>query len=144
MNEKAAKDFLVQQAAEQASLEGISLSDLEKRMMYFTESGYCPENPIQLNEEFEAKYATPEYEEKLARLLRDAHERLKKETAESLRPWNDAISCLRKGDHYIMIFADARSGGTSPNLPSWTVWVVAVLTVVLFSVLFYVFGLKNP
>jgi hypothetical protein len=33
------KDFLVQQAVEQASLENIPLSDLERRMMYFTEDG---------------------------------------------------------------------------------------------------------
>ncbi len=29
-----AKDFLVQQTAEQAALENVPLSDLEKRMMY--------------------------------------------------------------------------------------------------------------
>jgi len=32
-----AKDFLVQQTAEQAQLEGVPLSELEKRMMYFTD-----------------------------------------------------------------------------------------------------------
>ena len=31
-----AKDFLVQQTAQQATLENVPLSDLEKRMMYFT------------------------------------------------------------------------------------------------------------
>jgi len=49
-----AKNFLVQQTAEQARLEGVALSELEKRMMYFTESGYVPEDPITLNDEFEA------------------------------------------------------------------------------------------
>jgi hypothetical protein len=38
MNTKQAKDFLVQQTSEQAALENASLSDFEKRMMYFTES----------------------------------------------------------------------------------------------------------
>jgi hypothetical protein len=32
-----AKDFLVQQTAEQAEREGVALSELEKRMMYFTQ-----------------------------------------------------------------------------------------------------------
>ena len=41
-----AKDFLVQQTAEQAALENVPLSDLEKRMMYFTETDECPEDPI--------------------------------------------------------------------------------------------------
>jgi hypothetical protein len=53
MRVREAKDFLVQQTAEQAQLEGVALSELEKRMMYFTESGYVPEDPIALNEEFE-------------------------------------------------------------------------------------------
>ncbi|MGB2900309.1 MAG: hypothetical protein WBB89_13655 [Candidatus Acidiferrum sp.] len=42
MKVREAKDFLVAQTAEQASLEGVPLSDLEKRMMYFTESGSSP------------------------------------------------------------------------------------------------------
>src|SRR5713101_9480648 len=37
MRVREAKDFLVAQTAEQAALEGVPLSDLEKRMMYFTE-----------------------------------------------------------------------------------------------------------
>jgi len=45
MHVREAKDFLVQQTAEQAALENVPLSDLEKRMMYFTESGECPKIP---------------------------------------------------------------------------------------------------
>jgi len=37
MNVREAKDFLVHQTAEQAALDSIPLSDLERRMMYFTE-----------------------------------------------------------------------------------------------------------
>ena len=53
MRAREAKDLLVAQTAEQAALEGVPLSDLEKRMMYFTESGYVPEDPLKLNDEFE-------------------------------------------------------------------------------------------
>jgi hypothetical protein len=38
-----AKDFLVQQTAEQAALKNAPLSDLEKRMMSFTEVDECPD-----------------------------------------------------------------------------------------------------
>jgi hypothetical protein len=37
MQVREAKDFLVQQTAEQAQVEGVALSELEKRMMYFTQ-----------------------------------------------------------------------------------------------------------
>ena len=56
MRVREAKDFLVQQTAEQAALDNVALSSLEKRMMYFTETGECPEDPIALNDAFEAEY----------------------------------------------------------------------------------------
>ena len=57
MKTKQAKDFLVQQAAEQAARENVPLSDIEKRMMYFTESDATScDNPLELNDEFEAQY----------------------------------------------------------------------------------------
>ena len=103
---RQAKDFLVQQASEQAALEGVQLSDLEKRMMYFTESDSSCENPVALNEEFEAEYNTDEYETKVSELLRQAYGRLKKEDPEKVRNWDQSIRTLRKGDHYILVLWD--------------------------------------
>lgn len=103
---KQAKDFLVQQASEQAALEGVQLSDLEKRMMYFTESDSSCEDPAALNEEFEAVYDTDEYETKVSELLHHAYERLKKEDPGKVRNWDQSIQTLRKGDHYILVLCD--------------------------------------
>jgi hypothetical protein len=103
MRVREAKDFLVQQTAEQASLEGVPLSDLEKRMMYFTESGEVPEDPIKLNEEFEAEYDTAKYEAKIARLMRHAYARLRKKDDGAHKTWDTAIKCLRRGDHYLLV-----------------------------------------
>jgi len=64
MQVSEAKDSLVKQAVEQARLEGVPLSDLEGRMMYFTETGEYPEDPLALNEEFQKEYETDEYDEK--------------------------------------------------------------------------------
>ncbi len=58
MHVNEAKEFLVRQTLEQARLEGVPFSDLEKRMMYFTEGKNAVEDPIALNEEFEAQYET--------------------------------------------------------------------------------------
>lgn len=78
MNAKEAKDFLVQQTAEQATLENVPLSDLEKRMMYFVENDPMScSNPLELNSEFEAQYDAREYEAKIGGLLQRAHKRLK-------------------------------------------------------------------
>jgi len=103
MDEREAKDFLVQQTVEQAALERIPLSDLEKRMMYFTETGYVPENPIELNEEFESQYDTEEYEEKISKLLKNGYKRIAAESAMKRETWDEAIRVLSAGDHYILV-----------------------------------------
>ena len=116
VNTKEAKDFLVQQTAEQAALEGVSLSDVEKRMMYFTESDVTScSNPIELNEEFEAQYDTPEYEAKMSRLLHHGYERLKEENTEKVRNWNQAVRTLRKGDHYLLVLWDIEPPSEHPT-----------------------------
>lgn len=86
MNTRQAKDFLVQKTAEQAQLKGVPLSDLEKRMMYFTESdpSSC-DDPLALNDEFEAQYQTAKYEAKIAKLLGDAYQRLKRDDPQGVQ-----------------------------------------------------------
>jgi hypothetical protein len=106
MKVSEAKDFLVAQTAEQAALERVPLSDLEKRMLYFTESGYVPEDPIKLNEEFEAECDSDEYEAKISKLLHHAYQRLQKENDAARRNWDIAIKCLRRGDHYLLVMWD--------------------------------------
>lgn len=105
-----AKDFLVQQAAEQAALENVPLSDLEKRMMYFTETGEMRENAIQLNDAFEAEYDTEQYEAKISELMHHAHARIRKENPEATEQWKEAIKQLYKGDHYLLVLCKGGSG----------------------------------
>ncbi len=104
MDTKQAKDFLVAQAAEQAAIENLPLTDLEKRMMYFTESdpASCPD-PVTLNDEFEAQFETPEYDAKMFNLLEHARGRLRKEDPARSRYWDEAVGELEKGDHYILV-----------------------------------------
>src|ERR1700745_3795231 len=104
MSTKEAKDFIVQQTAEQAASEGISLSDLEKRMMYFVENDATScADPLKLNQEFETQYDTEEYETKIASLLHHAYKRLKSEDPEKARQWDVGMRTLSGGDHYLPV-----------------------------------------
>jgi hypothetical protein len=94
MRDREAKDFLVQQTAEQAALENVPLSDLEKRMMYFTETGECPEDPVALNQAFEAAYDIAKYEAKVSKLMHHAYQRIRKENPETARRWKEATKQL--------------------------------------------------
>jgi hypothetical protein len=148
MDTRQAKHFLVQQTAEQAALENVPLTDLEKRMMYFTESDPAScENPIELNDEFEAQYDTEEYEAKISRLLHNAHKRLKDESAENLRNWKDAVDTLRKGDHYILILLDEKSESVQqgPRIGRAIAWGVglgvALVILMMLGVILDAYGL---
>jgi len=116
MKTKQAKDFLAQQTAEQAEREIVPLSETEKKMMYFTESDATScDNPVELNEEFEAQYDTADYETKISWLLHHAYDRLKLEDPEGKRTWDQAIRTLRKGDHYFLVLWDIKPRSEHPT-----------------------------
>ena len=109
------------------------LSDIEKRMMYFTENDPAScDNPIELNDEFEARYETKEYETKISRLFRHAHKRLKEENPELARNWDQAIRTLRKGDHYILVMVD--QSGSESGIGRWTpvLWGIGIGVLICF------------
>lgn len=128
MNTKQAKDFLVGQTFEQAALESVPLTDVEKRMMYFTESdpSSC-DSPIELNDEFEAQCETKEYEAKISRLLHHAYKRLKEDNPERVRNWDQAIRTLRKGDHYFLVLWDITPPSDHPTRDSFKLFGAGLL-----------------
>jgi hypothetical protein len=103
MQVREAKDFLVGETAKQAELEGVPLSELEKRMMYFVENEEMGEDPLALNEEFEAAYDSDEYEAKISGLLHRAYARVRKENPEGGKLWMAALKDLSRGDHYLPV-----------------------------------------
>jgi hypothetical protein len=105
MKIREAKNFLVQQTVEQAQQDNVPLSELEKRMMYFTEGKGALEDPALLNDEFEKQYDTANYEKKISLLMRHAYARIKKEDPQKAFLWNSALDTLRTGDHYILVLS---------------------------------------
>jgi hypothetical protein len=132
LNTKQAKDFLVQQTVEQAALESVPLADVEKRMMYFTESDASScEDPIELNDEFEAHYETKAYETKISKLLHHAYTRLKQENPERVRNWDEAIKTLRKGDHYFLVLWDIHPPSEHPTRDTFVLIGIGMLIAVV-------------
>src|SRR6267143_3479433 len=143
-----AKDFLVQQTAEQAQLEGVPFSDLEKRMMHFTENEEMSEDPIKLNDEFEAEYDSDEYETKISLLLHHAYSQIKKENPEACPQWRETIRTLSKGDYYFPVLWE-REPSQKPFSPSfwkrepslkrsspsfWKLLAIAILVLVILMI----------
>jgi hypothetical protein len=113
----------------------VPLSDLEKRMMHFTESAGASEDPIKLNEEFEAEYDSDEYEAKISRLLHHAYRRLRKDNDAARKNWDLAIRCLRRGDHYLLVMWDLAPSTWTPVRDSLKLLASAlgIIALALFS-----------
>jgi hypothetical protein len=102
-NGREAKEFLISKIVAEAKRENVPLSEVERKMLYFTESGWTiPEMPT-VSEEFDREYDQNEYEKKIARLISNADRHTRKESREAYDAWWAAIRFLRKEDHYILV-----------------------------------------
>ena len=102
-NAREAKEFLVSRIAEEAQREGVPLSEVERKMLYFTENYWTLPDMMEVNEAFDRDYDAAEYEKKIAQLVRHARARTRKENPKELEDWKDAIGILSKEDHYILV-----------------------------------------
>src|SRR5438094_7804646 len=74
-NAVEAKEFFISRIIAEAVRENASLSDLEKRTLYFTETGSdAKQEYLDDVAEFEDQYDDREYEQKIARLLKKAYD----------------------------------------------------------------------
>jgi hypothetical protein len=100
------KDFLISQVVEEAQRENVALSEVERKMLYFTETEETLPDIYEVNTQFESAYDSAEYEEKIAGLLRNAFRRNQKESVEAKHQWKQAVADLRKEDHYLLVMID--------------------------------------
>jgi hypothetical protein len=140
MDASEAKDFLVNQVVQQAVLENVPLSDLEKQMMYFTESPEAMQDPAASSNQSETHHNTSEYEAKMNALFKRAYRRTRKDNSIALEQWRAAVDVLREGDHYILVLF----GSPSVRLIPFGSWLrlVTRLAVLVFATYCIWLGLK--
>jgi len=133
-----AKEFLVSRIVEEAQHEGAPLSEVERKMLYFTENYWTLPDIASVSEAFDREYDRDKYEKKISQIVRRAHARTRKENPQELEDWKDAIGILGKEDHYILVMLG--EGGVSvPNPPGMpSVW--RVLGTMVLLILLAVFG----
>jgi len=131
---RGAKEFLVAQIAEQAHLEGVPLSEIERKMLYFSEAERTLPEIATVSEIFDREYDDQEYEKRIARLIRAARKRAGTTQGLDARSWSDAIATLRNGDHYLVVMVDQAAGSERQQL-SWRscLLVVSLLCVYGFA-----------
>jgi hypothetical protein len=104
-----AKEFLIARIVEEAKRENIPLSEVERKMLYFSETHWTLPDIASVSEKFDREYNQDEYEEKITRLIKEAAIHDHQQSAEQYDLWWDAIRLLKKEDHYILVMIDSAS-----------------------------------
>lgn len=110
MDPVAAKQFLISRVIEEANLEAIPLSEIEKKMLQFTEVYPTIPDIYEVNDEFERNYDSDEYEKKIALLLKNARDRDEQGNPSRKQEWIDSLAALREEDHYILVMTNQAFG----------------------------------
>ena len=103
MDAVAAKQFLISRVIGEAESENVQLSDVEKKMLYFTEVSPSLPDIYEVNAEFERSYDADKYEDKVVGLLKSARSRDAAQSQQYGEMWTEAISALKQEDHYILV-----------------------------------------
>lgn len=117
--ERQAKEYLVERIVSEARREQVPLSEIERKMLYFSETGWTLPNMLEVNAEFERDYDNAEYEQKIAGLVREIQNQ--NETAGGVEQsrWDDAVVKLSEGDHYLLVLVDLGRSSPSGPLSKW-------------------------
>jgi hypothetical protein len=116
--DKKALDFIAGRIAAEAAREGIPLSEIERKMLYFSETDWTLPGMAEISEEFDREYDQGEYERKIGGLVRriTAHGHGGNEAEQ--HEWDAAILKLGEGDHYLSVLTSAGKEAGHGFLPT--------------------------
>lgn len=136
-----AKQFLVNRILEQASREGVELSEVDVKMLGFAEASASAEE-METAAIFERDFDDKEYESRIAKLIRRAYDDDRK--CGEGAAWDDALSALVNEDMYLLVMID-RSGIRGSPLSFLIDWrfALALLPAVVFVGIAIVVGLTR-
>lgn len=92
------------------------MNEVERKMLYFTETGWTLPEMKEVSSEFDKNYDQDKYEQKIASLIGGMQAHF---TDEERTKWDSALEKLREGDHYLVVLVDAANPtekGANDNL----------------------------
>ena len=119
LTERQAKEYLVERIVSESRREQVPLSEVERQMLYFTESGWTLPNILEVNAEFERDYDNDEYEQKIAGLVRAIEKQNRTATGDEQSNWDDAVVKLSEGDHYLLVLIGLGRSTTTKLHSNW-------------------------
>jgi hypothetical protein len=132
-----AKEYLIAQIVQQAEQENVPLSDVERKMLYFTELVETLPDIWDVSDQFDKEYDREEYEAKISSLLRNARIRVGKESPDGAQRWWQAERDLRKEDHYLGVMVSESHLSHQSTGDFWPIMKWAGITMVVGTVALY-------
>lgn len=135
-----AKEYLVGKIVAEAEREGKPLSEIERKMLYFSETDWTLPEIMEVNAAFERDYDERDYERKIAGLARAIEAQLAEADEQESDNWYAAIEKLSEGDHYLLVLINYVSAAATESarprgdlLKLWlTAFVIACGLIALF------------
>ena len=106
---KTAKDYLAEKIVAEAKRQGAPLSDVERKMLYFSEEDQLCASMRAVSNAFDRDYNQDEFEQKIAGLVRALKA---SQSPEEQEKWDEAVLKLCDGDHYLLVLIDGASRQT--------------------------------
>ena len=110
--------MLATKIVEEARLEDVPFSEIEEKMLYFSETHWSLPDIYAVNEAFEREYSAEEYEQKVAMLIRNLLARLTRDDSTALDRWHQAVNLLRGEDHYILVMIGMANSDLNSSAPN--------------------------
>lgn len=112
---REAKEYLIQRILTQADRDCTPLSDIERKMLYFSESCWTLPGMMAISQEFDQNYDQSEYEHKIGQIINRLHDQ--RHTNHEEDHWDEAVNRLREEDHYLLVLVDG--AGTPEKRSRW-------------------------
>jgi hypothetical protein len=103
-----AKEFLIGRIIAESQQEGVSLSEVERKMLYFSETAWTLPDMVEVNAAFDRDYNQAEYEQKIGTLSNNFCANAQKNNSDEFRAWKDAIRTIHREDHYLLVLIAAK------------------------------------
>ena len=130
-NAREAKEFLISRIVAEAQRENVPLSEIERKMLYFSETAWTLPDIMEVTDEFDRQYNQAEYENKISRLIRNETKRLR-DNPEDFSSWINAARKLKKEDHYLSVMIDNGGVSTGSVNDNWKGGALVVIAVCVF------------
>jgi hypothetical protein len=128
---REAKEYLIRRILAQADWDNIPLSEVERNMLYFSETDWTLPNMMAISQEFDQTYNQDEYETKIGRLIRRIYDQPGNNRDDDR--WKEAVQRLRDEDHYLLVLIDGASS-KSARMSRWEIARLILAGAVVFAV----------